>query len=73
MARSALGWTTIDLARAAEVGGNTVNRFESGQDARLSSVNKMRAAMEAAGIEFIAENGGGQGVRLRKPDSIRRP
>jgi hypothetical protein len=24
------------------------------------------AALEAAGVEFIAENGGGAGVRLRK-------
>jgi hypothetical protein len=26
----------------------------------------MRAAMETAGVEFIAGNGGGPGVRLRK-------
>ena len=70
MARVALGWTTLDLARAASVGGNTVNRFEAGQDARISSVNKMRAAMEASGVEFIPENGGGPGVRLRKAMSI---
>ena len=66
MARVALSWTTLDLARAAGVGGNTVNRFEAGQDARMSSVNKMRAAMESAGVEFIPENGGGPGVRLKK-------
>ncbi|BGE85195.1 hypothetical protein Ms3S1_16310 [Methylosinus sp. 3S-1] len=46
---------------------NTVNRFEAGQDARMSSVEKMRTALESAGVEFIAENGGGPGVRLRKP------
>jgi transcriptional regulator with XRE-family HTH domain len=67
MARAALGWTIVDLARAADVSTNTVNRFESGNDARLSSVGKMRSAMEAAGVEFIAENGGGPGVRVRKP------
>jgi transcriptional regulator with XRE-family HTH domain len=67
MGRAALGWSTTDLAREANLGGNTVNRFESGQDARMSSVDKMRSAMEAAGVEFIAENGGGPGVRLRKP------
>jgi hypothetical protein len=27
----------------------------------------VRRALEAAGIEFIEENGGGPGVRLRKP------
>jgi transcriptional regulator with XRE-family HTH domain len=72
MARVALGWSTADLARAAKVGVNTVNRFELGQDARLSSVGKMRSALEAAGVEFIAENGGGPGVRLRKPVSPKR-
>jgi len=33
---------------------------------RVSSVHKMRAALEAAGVEFIPENGGGAGVRLNK-------
>ena len=66
MARAALGWSTLDLAGKAGVGGNTVNRFEAGQDARLSSVDKMLAALETAGVEFIPENGGGPGVRLRK-------
>jgi predicted transcriptional regulator len=65
MARAALGWTTQDLAREAEVGANTVNRFEAGQDARLSSVSKMRRALENGGVQFIPENGGGVGVRLR--------
>jgi hypothetical protein len=32
----------------------------------------MRSAMEAAEVEFIAENGGGPGVRLRKPDLTKR-
>ena len=27
---------------------------------------KIRRALESAGVEFIAENGGGAGVRLRK-------
>ncbi|MER2267591.1 helix-turn-helix domain-containing protein [Methylobacterium oxalidis] len=65
MARAALGWNTQDLAREAGIGINTVNRFEAGQDARVSSVEKMRQALEAAGLEFIPENGGGAGVRFR--------
>jgi transcriptional regulator with XRE-family HTH domain len=69
MARAALDWSTADLARAANVGQATVNRFETGRDARISSVEKLRAALEAAGITFIAENGGGAGVRLRKPNA----
>ena len=69
MARAALGWSTLDLAKHASVGGNTINRFEAGQDARISSVEKMRAALETAGVEFIPENGGGAGVRLRKTNA----
>jgi transcriptional regulator with XRE-family HTH domain len=66
MARAALNWSTTDLARAANVGPATVNRFETGQDSRISTVEKLRAALEAAGVAFIAENGGGVGVRFRE-------
>jgi hypothetical protein len=31
-------------------------------------MDAIRRALETAGIEFIAENGGGAGVRLRKPN-----
>jgi transcriptional regulator with XRE-family HTH domain len=66
MARAALLWSTQALAERAGVGVNTVNRFEGGGDARLSSVDKLRRALETAGVEFIPENGGGAGVRVRK-------
>lgn len=66
MARAALAWSTTDLAEKAGVGSNTINRFEAGQDARMSSVEKMRAALEMGGVIFVAENGEGPGVRLRK-------
>jgi hypothetical protein len=69
MARAALSWRTTDLARAANVGLNTVNRFEAGRDARMSSVEKLRSTLEAAGLSFIAENGGGVGVRFREPNA----
>ena len=69
MARAALDWSTTDLARAAEVGPATVNRFETGRDARISTVEKLRSALEAAGVVFIPENGGGAGVRLRETNS----
>lgn len=63
MARAALNWSTQILAQRAGVGVNTVNRFETGQDARVSSVDKMRTALEAAGVEFT--NGSQPGVRLK--------
>ena len=66
MARAALDWTARDLAKASNVGVNTINRLERGADALTSTVQRLRTALEAAGVEFIAENGGGPGVRLRK-------
>jgi transcriptional regulator with XRE-family HTH domain len=67
MARAALGWSAQELATKAGVGLNTVNRFESGAcQPRSVTLEALRGALEAAGVEFIAENGGGAGVRLRK-------
>jgi hypothetical protein len=34
---------------------------------RATTVRLLLDALVAAGIEFIDENGGGEGVRLRKP------
>ena len=34
--------------------------------AHESTVTALQKALEAAGVEFIDENGGGPGVRLRK-------
>ena len=73
MARAALDWSTTELARAANVGVNSVNRFETGRDARISTVEKLRSALEAAGIVFIAENGGGEGVRFRETKKRTKP
>lgn len=33
-----------------------------------STLSALRAALEAAGVEFIPENGGGAGGRLKKDD-----
>ncbi len=66
MARAALGWGVRDLAEKAGVTANTVSRIENGSDAKQSTMAALRAAMEAAGVEFIPENGGGPGVRLKK-------
>ncbi len=68
MARAAVSWGVRELARAANVGISTVARFESGHGEPIAAtVTAMQRALEAAGVEFIAENGGGPGVRLRKP------
>jgi transcriptional regulator with XRE-family HTH domain len=66
MARAALKWGVRDVAREAKVSPATVTRIEADQPANASTLAAIRAALEAAGVEFIAENGGGPGVRLRK-------
>lgn len=66
MARAALGWGVRDLAQKAGVTANTITRIENGADAKQSTIDAIRSALEAAGVEFIPENGGGPGVRLRK-------
>jgi transcriptional regulator with XRE-family HTH domain len=66
MARAAAGWGVRELAKKAGVTANTVTRIENGADAKQSTIDRLQHALEAAGIEFIQENGGGPGVRLRK-------
>lgn len=69
MARGALDWTVRDLAASAGVGVNTVTRFEKGADTLSSTAGKLQRALEVAGVIFIAENGQGPGVRLRKEEA----
>ena len=67
MARAALNWTVRDLAKAAGVHRNTVNNVEVGRYAGDPvTLEKIEKALAAAGVQFIEENGGGPGVRLRK-------
>jgi transcriptional regulator with XRE-family HTH domain len=66
MARAAVGWGVRELAEKASVTANTVTRIENGSDARQSTMDRLQQALEAAGVVFIDENGGGPGVRLRK-------
>jgi predicted transcriptional regulator len=67
--RALLRWEQRDLATASSVSLPTIKRLESKPGimaAHLSTVAALRKALETAGIEFIDENGGGPGVRLRK-------
>jgi DNA-binding MurR/RpiR family transcriptional regulator len=67
MARAALMLGIRELASLADVSPTTITRFERGAPSFSSTRTAIRTALEAAGVEFIAENGGGAGVRLRKP------
>jgi DNA-binding Xre family transcriptional regulator len=66
MALAALGWGTRDLAARAAVSLDTIARFKRGETLRDRTVAAIKATLEASGVEFIPENGGGPGVRLRK-------
>jgi transcriptional regulator with XRE-family HTH domain len=68
-ARALIRWTAEDLAREASVGISTIRRAESDDGApsvTAANITMIRNALENAGIEFIAENGGGVGIRFRK-------
>jgi predicted transcriptional regulator len=67
-ARALLGWTAADLAREAMLGVATVRRAElvdGPVNMTLSNLSAIFRTFESAGVDFIAANGGGPGVRLR--------
>jgi transcriptional regulator with XRE-family HTH domain len=69
-ARSLIRWSAEDLARQASLSVATIRRAELTQDeTSMTTANDLavRRALEAGGVEFIDENGGGSGVRVRKP------
>jgi hypothetical protein len=67
-ARALLRWSAVDLAQASSVAANTIRRAEVAEGpTTLTTPNDLaiRRALEGAGVEFIDQNGGGPGVRLR--------
>ncbi len=67
--RGLLGWTAQDLANASKVGVATIRRAETDNGpVRMIPANAdaLVRTLEAAGVEFIPENGGGAGVRMRE-------
>lgn len=66
-ARAMLGLTQASLAEAAGISTTALNNIERGTaDPKASTLGAIQRALEEAGVQFIAENGGGPGVRLRK-------
>jgi hypothetical protein len=67
-ARALLRWSAEDLARESTLGVTTIRRAELAErETSMTTANDsvVRRTLEAAGVEFIDENGGGPGVRLR--------
>jgi len=73
-ARGLIGWSQQQLASKAQVGIVTVHQLEAGtSEPRHSTLDVIKRAFELAGVEFIDENGGGPGVRLRKRQRPKQP
>ena len=69
-ARALLNMTQPDLAEAAGVGLSTVVDFErERRSVSRDLTDALRRALHSAGVDFINENGGGAGVRLRRPNA----
>lgn len=68
-ARALVGLAQGDLAEAARISVPTLRRMEASEGPAVgmaNNVDAIRRALEAAGVEFIPENGGGAGVRLKE-------
>ncbi len=75
-ARALLRWSAEELAQQSGVGVATIRRAEVSEDKTSLTIpndSAIRASLEAAGVEFIDENGGGPGVRLRKRQRPKKP
>ena len=72
-ARKLLGWSQVRLGSQSDTSATIISSFErSGRYSQrrpplagIDSISAIRAALEAAGVEFIEQNGDGPGVRLR--------
>ena len=74
-ARALVGLSQTEVATAAGLSIPTVKRAEADGGIRVSedAVDAIACVLKKAGVEFIAENGGGPGVRLRRPQRPIRP
>jgi transcriptional regulator with XRE-family HTH domain len=61
MARAALGWGVRELARSAKVSTDTISRLERGGELKERTLDDICGVLEAAGVEFLPDNG----VRLK--------
>jgi transcriptional regulator with XRE-family HTH domain len=69
MARAALGLGVRELAAAAKVSIVTVARFVRGDELKERTIDALRRALEAAGVEFT--NSDQPGVRLTRAAAAR--
>ncbi len=68
-ARAMLGWSQGQLAEKSQVAKKTIADFERVATTPQSrTLSTLRDTLEGAGIVFIAENGGGAGIRMKAAD-----
>jgi transcriptional regulator with XRE-family HTH domain len=70
MARGYLRWSAKELADKSGVAESTIKRMERDEGfpiARGANIEAVYKTLVDAGIIFVPENGGGVGIRLRKP------
>jgi transcriptional regulator with XRE-family HTH domain len=75
-ARALIRWSAEDLARETALSVATIRRAEIAEgEISMTAANDLavRRVLEAAGVEFIDENGGGPGVRLREHQRLKKP
>src|SRR5262249_10112919 len=75
-ARALLRGSVEDLSRRSSVSLRTIRRAEVAEQCTTMTTpnnSAIRRALEDAGVEFIDENGGGPGVRLRKRKQLKKP
>ena len=68
-ARAMLGWSSNELCERAEVSRRTLVKLEASNGipaATTTTLGKIKATLEAAGIEFIGTPDDGPGIRIRK-------
>lgn len=67
-ARAAIGWSAEQLAKNAGIVRRTIVAIEASHGSptsHMQTLQKIRAALEAAGIEFIGTPDDGPGIRIR--------
>jgi hypothetical protein len=74
LARVALGLRFTDAAKLCDVAVETIRRIEiNDPSVKEATIGKVRAVFEKAGVEFLAEDNGGPGVRVRKMRGASKP
>ena len=73
-ARGLLGWSQTELANQAGMSLPTVKRVETDRGPKVSEEARLalQRALVQGGVDFIDQNGGGPGVRIRKRQNVKK-